>query len=355
MRWPWSKQVETRASYTDAVVQAILSQASGDSAGDPGALGALETASGLYARAFASATVSPINSRTAAITPGLLSLIARNLIRRGDSLHLIEVEGGEIRLSPVGTWDISGGDREGGWMVRADLFGPSGSRSVSRPWDAFIHCRYAVDPSRPWRGVGPLGWASDTGLLAANLEKRLGEEAGGAVAHLLPVPSDGGDGSGDDPLAALKPDIRKGKGRTLLVETTAAGYGEGRSAAPQRDMVPSRLGADPPDVLGSLRSDAALSVLGACGVPPSLASTVSSDGTAQRESWRRFLHGSVQPLSLLIAEELGEKLDVPGLKLSFDSLFASDLSGRARAFQSMTKAGLPIEKAAGLAGLMEGE
>ena len=230
-------------------------------------------------------------------------------------------------------------------MVRADLFGPSGSRSAYHPWDAFVHCRYAVDPSRPWRGVGPLGWASDTGLLAANLEKRLGEEAGGAVAHLLPIPSDGGDGSEDDPLAMLKSDIRKGRGDTLLIETSSQGWGEGRSAAPQKDWVPSRLGADPPDALPTLRSDAALSVLGACGVPPSLASTVSSDGTAQRESWRRFLHGSVQPLSLLIAEELSEKLDVPGLKLSFERIMASDLTGRSRSVMSLVQAGVSLDKA----------
>ena len=116
MRWPWSKQVETRASYSDAVVAAILSQASGTAAaGDPGAIAALETSAGLYSRAFASATVKPDNFRTAPITPALLALIARNLIRRGESLHLIEVEGGAIRLSPVGTWDISGGDDPRSW------------------------------------------------------------------------------------------------------------------------------------------------------------------------------------------------------------------------------------------------
>ena len=355
MRWPWSKQVETRASYSDAVVAAILSQASGTAAGDPGAIAALETSAGLYARAFASATVKPDNFRTAPITPAVLSLIARNLIRRGESLHLIEVEGGAIRLSPCGTWDISGGDDPRSWMVRGDLFGPSGSRSAYHPWDAFLHVRYAVDPSRPWRGVGPLGWASDTGLLAANLEKRLGEEAGGAVAHLLPIPSDGGDGGEDDPQAQLKADIRKGKGRTLLVETTQGGNGEGRSAAPQKDWVPSRLGADPPDALPTLRSDAALSVLGACGIPASLATTAGSSGTDAREGWRRFLHGSVQPVAQLIAEELGEKLDVPGLSITFDSLMASDLSGRARAFQSLVNGGMDVSKAAGLAGLMESE
>ena len=43
------------------------------------------------------------------------------------------------------------------------------------------------------------------------------------------------------------------------------------------------------------------------------------------------------------------------MSLSFDRLFASDLTGRARAFQSMVGAGMPVEKAASLAGLMATE
>ena len=65
------------------------------------------------------------------------------------------------------------------------------------------------------------------------------------------------------------------------------------------------------------------------------------------------LHGAVQPLAELLSVELSAKLDAPGLRLSFDRLFASDLSGRARAFQSMVNGGLDVAKAAALAGLME--
>ena len=357
MRWPWMKQhTEKRASYSDAVVSAILSQSAGSAVGDPGAIAALETSAGLYARSFASAQVNPGgNFRTAAITPSILASIARSLIRNGESMHLIEVNREGLRLCPVGSWDVQGGsDDPASWYVRADLFGASGSRTVFSPHSAFVHCRYSVDPSRPFRGVGPLQWASDTGILAANLEKRLGEEAGSATAFLLPIPSDGGDGGADDPLAELKADIKAGKGRTLLVETVAQGWGEGKSAAPHKDLIPSRLGANPPATLPSLRSDSALSILGACGVPASLASTQNSDGTAQRESFRRFLHSSLLPLSKIVAAELSEKLDVD-VSLSFDSLMASDLTGRARAFQSMVKAGMDITKAAALAGLMEAE
>ena len=169
------------------------------------------------------------------------------------------------------------------------------------------------------------------------------------MAHLLPVPASGeGEGDGEsDPNTLLRADIRAGKGRTLLIESTVQGWGQGAGAAPRRDLVPSRLGADPPNVLASLRTDAALSVLGACGVPPSLAATVSSDGTAQRESWRRFLHGSVQPLAAIAAQELSEKLEVP-ITFDFSKLMASDLQGRARPVGSLVKAGMPLADALAL-------
>ena len=40
------------------------------------------------------------------------------------------------------------------------------------------------------------------------------------------------------------------------------------------------------------------------------------------------------------------------MSLSFDSLMASDIMGRARAFQSMVGGGMEIERAASLSGLM---
>ena len=78
---------------------------------------------------------------------------------------------------------------------------------------------------------------------------------------------------------------------------------------------------------------------------------VHGDAAGQRESWRRFLHGSVQPLGDLLAVELADKLDTPGLRLTFDRLMASDLSGRARAFGSLVQGGMDADRAARLAGL----
>ena len=57
-------------------------------------------------------------------------------------------------------------------------------------------------------------------------------------------------------------------------------------------------------------------------------------------------------MALVVAAELRVKLDSPGLSLDFSALFASDLSGRARAFGSLVKAGMPLQEAAALAGLL---
>ena len=212
-----------------------------------------------------------------------------------------------------------------------------------------LHTRYSVDSARQWFGIGPLGWARATGTLAANLETRLGQEAGGPVAQLLTYPTDGGDGTDDDPLASLKKDIASAKGRALLVETTSAGLGEGRQAVPRQDWQPARLGAKPPDALGSLRGDVSAAVLSACGVPVSL--VTDADGTSQRESWRRFAMGSVAPLLAIVGEEIERKLDV---RVSFDlsSLWAHDLAGRASSFAKLVQSGMALDKAAALSGLL---
>ena len=158
----------------------------------------------------------------------------------------------------------------------------------------------------------------------------------------------------DDPAstAALRTTIGALRGKAALVPTTSGGWGDA-DEAPGRgavDWAVRRLGASPGAPLVSLRDGAALAILAACGVPVELVN--GGDGTALREAWRRFLHSTVQPLAGVLAVELTRKLDVD-VGLSFDGLFASDLSGRARAFQSLVGGGMDVGRAAALAGLME--
>ncbi|MCY4658614.1 MAG: phage portal protein [Acidobacteria bacterium] len=349
--WPFRREPEKRESlpFTDAVVAALTAQAAGTAAGDPSAIAALEAASALYASAFRAAKLTPA---VPALNPGTMALVARNLLRHGEDVHLIDVQGGEVRLIPCGSWDVRGPWREPEWWYRADTFGPSGNATHFVPSGGVLHFRYAVDSARPWYGISPLGWARSTGALASNLETRLAEEAGGPVGSIIPVPTDGGDGGDDDPLASIKADIAGAKGRPVLTETTAAGWGEGRAAAPAADWRPQRYGAAVPAPNVTLRTDASMAVLSACAVPVSL--VVDSDGTSQREAWRRFVMGSVEPLLTIVAQEIAQKLDT---SVSFDltSLWAHDLAGRASSFKALIAGGLPVNEALATAGLMESE
>lgn len=351
----WGHPVEQRESqpFTDAVVAAITAGVGGESVpGDVQAIGALEVAAGLWARSFASAKVEPETAATVGLTAPILALIGRELCRRGECVLVIHVAGGGVQLIPAGTWDVRGGPLESSWWYRADVFGASRHETRFVPSPAVVHARYAVDPVRPWLGISPLSWARQTGQLAANLETRLAEETSAPVGSLIAIPSehDGGDGDDEtDPLYNLKRDLRNAKGRQLLVETTAAGWGSGKGGAPMSDWKQKRFGAEPPTVLGSLRGGASDTVLAACGLAPVLASASAGD---RRESWRQFLHGLIQPLAALVVTELRVKLDEPALRLDFSALMASDLVGRARAFQSMVKAGIELPEAAAISGLI---
>ena len=354
--------VETRqqggAGFTDAVTRALISAATGGTVRDASATAALEAAAGAYSRAFAIAEVSPSTPTTRALTPALLALAARDLIRRGEFVWQIIVDrAGAVSVLPAGSWDVRGGWNPADWFYRLDLFGPSGNITRLVPGAAVVHGKYSIDPARPWFGIAPMGWASLTGKLHASVEDALADESGGTRGHVLPVPqgpdADGDDDDTADPNADLRADIAALKGRTALVETVAAAWGEGKAAAPMADWKPQRIGANPPAAFTSLRTDSAQAVLAACGISAEL--FTHGDAAGQRESWRRFLHGSVAPLAELLAAELREKLDVPELSLSFDRLFASDLSGRARAFQSLVGGGMEVERAARLSALMEGE
>ena len=147
----------------------------------------------------------------------------------------------------------------------------------------------------------------------------------------------------------LKGDISKARGKALLLETTAAGWGEGRTAAPQSDWKQSRLGPAPPEALVRVADAAFARVLAACGTPPSL--FTDSDGTSQREGLRRWHLGTVLPLAKLLEHELTAKLDTP-VKLRFDS-YALDMVSRAAVVAKLTAAGVDIGVATSAVGLGE--
>ena len=354
MRWPWSREKrDSGGDFTDAVVRLIEAQAAGTAA-DASSTAAVEAAAGALSRAFASAEVSGPGHVLDAVSPSFLAQVGRDLIRSGDSMHVIDVdEMGRVSLLPCSSWHFEGTAHPDSWTVRATFYGPSTSTTRNLPFAGVVFVRWGSTPGQPYVGTGPLSWAHTTARLQSETERSLADEAGGPLAQLLAIPQDGGDGEEEDPLKLLKHDLRTARGRALLVETAAAGWGEGRASAPQRDWRPERLGPQPPDSMAKVREGAFNAVLAACGTPPALFD--DSDGTSQRESFRRYLTTVVQPLAKLLERELAEKLDAPDVGLSFDGLYAHDLQGRASAFQKLIAGGLPVNEALVTAGLLADE
>ena len=114
MRFPWAKHQATEnyqdSSYTDAIVAALIRQVRGRTAGTAltSETGALESAAGLVGRAFMAAEVVGDPMYTRALTPQVMELIGRSLLRRGDSVFYLDTSAG-LTLLPAQTHSIAGG------------------------------------------------------------------------------------------------------------------------------------------------------------------------------------------------------------------------------------------------------
>ena len=347
MRWPWSRtEHRQQSSYTDTLIQTIVQQASGQPIATHLTTAAVESAAGAVGRAFASAMPEGPADLTGALTPGCLGMIGRELIRNGECVFAIRMQAGRVQLQPAADWDVAGSDPDPmSWQYRLNLPAPDRYRTlVHVPAASVLHFRYQVEPASPWKGIGPLEAASQSGRLSGELTKALADEASGPRGSLMPTPKDGQDPT----LAPLVGSVKRLNGAMAFVQTMVSEFTSGSNQVSPRDWEQRRLGMNPPQPMVLLHQLVSSEVYGACGVSGLF---TSESGTDQREAFRRFLHGTVAPLAKGIEAELGPKLEP--ITLNFDGLFAADLAGRARAFGSLVKGGMAVPEAAQLSGLMQ--
>ena len=353
MRWPWQKAERREASggYTEIIGRLIEAQAAGTTQ-QASATAAVEAAAGLLSRSLAAATVEAPDDIAEALAPRVLGLIGRDLIRVGESLHAIRMTGGRLRLVPCSTWYFEGDADPASWLATCTAYGPSGSSTWRVPWSSVIFAAWGSPTARPYHGLGPAAWAAETARLSANAERSLADEAGGPVAGLMPVPEgqDAGSDDDDDPLAALRADIGRARGKALLLESVASGHGEGRANAPQRDWDPRYLHPSPTEGMVKLADSAFGRMLAACGCSPALFD--DSDGTSKREALRQFHLGTVQPLARQLERELSDKFNET-VRLRFDG-YPKDMVSRAQVFSKLIAAeGMTKEMALAISGLMD--
>ena len=351
MRWPWQRKSEERSTaqgYTASLTAALEAGASAGVADtDPLATAALEIAAGLYARCLAAAVVTGAPDAERALTPPVLALVARNLIRRGEDHHRVYVRGGRLALEPVGAAYAHGNSPDPlSWWYSTTMYGPTDSRHETVPAASMLHCRNSVDSSRPWLGVPPWSWANSTSQAIAALERMVANEAGAPHGHLLGVPEAPQTGEDDETrqLDAFRGDLAKAKGGTLVMEHTGGWDTETPTGGARSRLEHVTYGMER-SIVDVLRTGTGRDVLSACGVPPTLF-VANSDGTAQREAFRRFMHASLVPMARMIETECRVKLDSPGLELDLSAIHAADTAGRSRAFKQLVEAGVHPEDAA---------
>ena len=348
MRFPWSKKpAEQRASYTDAAIGYIVAQASGaDVQLNPNNTAAGAVAASLLGRSLASATITPPLA-AGAFTPSMRYELGCALVLEGEGVYLIDVvtagDVARIELRRASDWEVR--DAGADWRYSLTIPGPTEQTTVNVPGAQVFHPRINVSKNEPHRGNGMIAMAGFTGKVLAATEWTLANEMSAPSGYVMPAPV---SSLQDSDLEKLKEDLRALRGRTSMVPSMSTGWGEGRSGAPS-DWQPNRLGGDPPDSLVKLREAAHSEVLASAGVPPNLFGIGNAEG--KREALRQYIHTTVDPIADLIAFEARAKLDID-IKFGFAALHASDVQGRARAFQSLVASGMDIEKAATLSGLL---
>ena len=323
--------LEARDTYTELVSQALFDAAAGTA--NDGYTAALEIASGGLARAFATAKISGVGD--VLFNADILAQIGRSLVQGGESIwfrqadQLLRVD--NYGLQPSGDYQVSLAD------------GPEFVVDPSR----VLHVRWSWDINSG-RGIGPLQRASTINALMRAIEGSLRDESGIGVGYLLPMPVD----PGRDNVRQFREDLKALKGDIVAVQTTQGQWqGANSPGSQRRDFELTRIGPDYPDSAINLLDRVVSICLHACGYPVQLA--MGTDGTGQREAWRRYLHGTVSPLGKMV-ELASERINAP-VQLDFEDLFASDIQGRARAFQSLVVGGMDIERAATVSGILNRE
>ena len=286
-----------------------------------------------------------------ALTPSLLAQVGRDLIRSGESFHLMQVRAGVLRLSPQASVTTIGDDADPmAWVYSASEYGPTSSKQRTVSAKQMVHCRYAVDRFRPWVGTPPWVWARDTSSASAGLESILAKEAQAPHGSILGLPANPQiDESGTiKPLDALRADLGKARGKTLLMESPSQWQGNqpGTAKGGAADITEFGLKRE---LIDKLRTATARDILSACGIPLGMV-IAEGDGTRARESFRQFMASSLQPVAGLIAEELSQKFEVD-ISFSFENLHAADIAGRARAYKQLIEGGLSAEAAGKNAGI----
>ena len=324
--------LEKRASYTDLLTEILIARATATNVVSAYSA-AIETAKGTVARGFAAGEATGDGGL---LTPYVLSMIGSDLIERGEAVFYLV----ENRLLRVAHYSIQKGGRYEfdytPWRRPSEE-----SKTVSVTPRLILHVFSGNT------GLNKLTGAVD---FLKRMESKLRDEANASTGMILPVPAD----PDDEGMTELQTQIRNLQGKTFLAETTADAYGLGKEQAPAGDWVQKRLGPVIPEGNIKAYQEIERTVLAASGVPIEIVSG-DAQGTAAREGWRRFLFGTIHPMSRYLITAMADLGNGYTVQLDFQNLQASDVVGRARSVGTLVQAGVELDEALEHAGFTDNE
>ena len=347
---PKPQRRQAESGYTSRVLKADYDTASGNELKLNTIHSALVACANLVERSILGSTVTG----SPAVNHVIASQIARELMLTGESVRLIHVRDGSVYLLPVSDWTITsaaGATSPDEWNYKLTMPAPGGMQTRNVTSDSVVHVRIHVDPARPWQGRNPLAACPAFSEASRRLERYLEIELRTPVGKIIPVPQaqsdyESADGTVVSPLKELKAGLQSLTGKIATPETMM-NSGDGRSGAPAKDWTPQAL--QPifpqftPEILEATRS----SVYAACGVPSAL---WSSGAASTREAFRAFLVSCLKPITNVMVDEFGRKLETT-ITFDFGALLSGDVATKARATKGLVDAGVELNTALTMAGL----
>ena len=282
-----------------------------------GVSSAEQLAANLLGRAFVSAELS--GAHASLFTAEMMQTIASELTINGQS----------IWIRNVGASDLK-------WVLRANI-GPRSGKYVinSKSYDPsqIFHVRTNID-MKSGMGQSDLDVASSTKYLIRSLELHLADETEAIRGYVIPTQA-WDQGAVQDALKSLQ-------SKTILLPTETLNLmGSGTAPNNQYEWHQRRLGFDAPDTVRLWYESVRMAALSIMGIPPALATPV--DASAMREGWRVYIFTVVTPLARLL-EQAADRCGLD-ISMNFDSLMASDIANRARAYGSLVDGNMPEDEA----------
>ena len=342
--WSIGKAEARQLDYSQALAQAFQSLAGQAAPPRADALAVIESCVSLIADPLLVATVVGLP-----LPPRMPYQAARDLLRQGSSVWAIDTAPGVLNLHRASKWSIRGSSPDpASWIYDLETNVPDGTIKATYSAARVVHLRLASNPGTDWIGQAPWQSASISAEALAQIERAIRDEAKTLTGRVWTLP----DGASTAQAQAMASTIRSMiGGASVVAETTAAGFGQSKLAAPQRDWTPIASGQGHSLGNVAMKDSEEASIAAAYGVP---AAFLNADATAPaiREVKRMAYLNRTLPLVALMLIELRDKLDVE-IGISWRDLASQsiDVHLRSRAVAPLAELGADKDELLRLIGL----